>query len=164
MNAPFRRQPDGRYAVKLDPGVRALLATMADQLSATVNPGEEIARRLFPPAYPAGGDADAERAYRMLVDDALVNHHRRAFSILAGTAQLDVLTEPELHAWLSAIGSLRLLLGTRLDVSEDMTPPDPEDPAAPEYSIYDVLSQLQYLLVEIVASELPDEGRPEGIL
>ena len=35
-----------------------------------------------------------------------------------------ILTESELNAWLSAVGSMRLVLGTRLDVSEDMAPPD----------------------------------------
>ena len=56
------------------------------------------------------------------------------------------------------------MLGTRLDVSEDMEPPDPEDPTAPEYALYELLGQLQYLMVEVLAAELPDEGRPEGAL
>ena len=84
--------------------------------------------------------------------------------MLAATAQADILTEPELNAWLSAVGSLRLVLGTRLDVSEDMEAPDPEDPTAPEYALYELLGQLQYLMIEVLAAELPDEGRPEGEL
>jgi hypothetical protein len=59
---------------------------------------------------------------------------------------------------------MRLVLGTRLDVSEDMAPPDPEDPTAPEYALYELLGQLQYLMVEVLAAGLPPEGRPEGIL
>ena len=54
------------------------------------------------------------------------------------------------------------MLGTRLDVSEDMEAPDPEDPTAPEYALYELLGQLQYLMVEVLAAGLPDEGRPEG--
>ena len=83
---------------------------------------------------------------------------------MAETAQSDILTESELTAWLSAVGSLRLVLGTRLDVSEDMEPPDPEDAAAPEYALYELLGQLQFLMIEVLAAELPDEGRPEGAL
>ena len=59
---------------------------------------------------------------------------------------------------------MRLVLGTRLDVSEDMAPPDPEDPTAPEYALYELLGQLQYLMIEVLAADLPEEGRPEGAL
>ena len=97
-------------------------------------------------------------------DSALVNHHRQAFAVVAETAEADTLSEAELEAWLSAVGSMRLVLGTRLDVSEDMTPPDPADPTAPEYALYELLGQLQYLMIEVLAADLPEEGRPEGAL
>ncbi len=57
---------------------------------------------------------------------------------------------------------MRLVLGTRLDVSEDMSPPESGEPAAVEYALYEYLGGLQYLLIETLADELPDEGRPEG--
>ena len=164
MSAPIRRRRDGRYAIKLDPSVRAVLVTMAEQLSPILGPDEPMTRRLFPPAYAGDDERDHEAEYRRLVDNALVNHHREAFAVMAATAQADILTEPELDAWLSAVGSLRLVLGTRLDVSEDMEAPDPEDPTAPEYALYELLGQLQYLMIEVLAAGLPDEGRPEGPL
>ncbi len=123
-----------------------------------------MTRRLFPPAYPGQDHGRAELEYRNLVDGALINHHREAFAMLAETADADTLSEAELNAWLSAVGSMRLVLGTRLDVSEDMDPPDPDDPTAPEYALYELLGQLQYLMIEVLAAELPDEGRPEGVL
>ncbi len=52
------------------------------------------------------------------------------------------------------------MLGTRLDVSQDMEAPDPEDPTAAEYALYELLGQLQYLMVEVLGAELPDEGEP----
>jgi hypothetical protein len=141
-----------------------VLVTMSEQLAPALSPGEPMTRRLFPPAYAGDDLAGAEIEYRNLVDSALTSHHRQAFAVLAETAQADILTEPELNAWMSAIGSLRLVLGTRLDVSEDMVAPDPEDPMAPEYALYELLGQLQYLMIEVLASQLPDEGRPEGAL
>ncbi len=36
-----------------------------------------------------------------------------------------------------------------------MEPPDPEDPAAPEYALYELLGQLQYLIVEVLAAGAP---------
>ncbi len=40
MSAPIKRRRDGRYAVKLDPGVRAVLVTMSEQLAPVLNPHE----------------------------------------------------------------------------------------------------------------------------
>jgi hypothetical protein len=164
MSAPIKRRRDGRYAVKLDPGVRAVLVTMSEQLAPVLSPHEPMTRRLFPPAYTGADDQGAEHDYRELVDDALVNYHQQAFTVVAETANAEILTESELNSWLSAVGSMRLVLGTRLDVSEDMAPPPPEDPTAPEYALYELLGQLQYLLIEVLSAELPDEGRPEGDL
>jgi len=164
MSTPIRRRRDGRYAVKLDPSVRAVLATMSAQLSPIIGPDERIARRLFPPAYPGESDQGAEQDYRALVDSALVNHHKQAFAVVAETAEADSLSESELDAWLSAVGSMRLVLGTRLDVSEDMDPPEPSDPTAPEFALYELLGQLQFLMIEVLSADLPEEGRPEGAL
>ena len=164
VDRPIRRRRDGRFAVVLDPGVRALLATMAKELSPMLRPDEPMSRRLFPPAYTGRDERRSERDYRSLVDSALISHHQEAFAVTAATADAEILDESELNAWLSAIGSMRLVLGTRLDVSEDMDPPDPEDPTAPEYALYELLGQLQYVIVDVLAAELPDEGRPEGDL
>ena len=164
MTAPFRRRRDGRYVVKLDPGVRAVLATLSQQLIPTLDADDPMNRRLFPPAYPDAGQAQEEREYRNLVDGALVNHHRQAFAVLAETARSETLSEVEIHAWLSSIGSMRLVIGTRLDVSEGMAEPAPDAPAAPEYALYELLGQLQFLIVEVLAAGLPPEGRPDRIL
>ena len=106
----------------------------------------------------------AEQEYRQLVDSALVNHHVRSLETLVATAEAESLSEEEFGAWLDAVGSLRLVLGTRLDVHEDMDAPDPQDPQAAEYSLYVFLGELQELMVQILAEVLPDEGRPEGAL
>ena len=164
MSAPIKRRRDGRIAVKLDPSVRALLVTMAEQLSPVIGPDEPMTKRLFPPAYPGDTDEQAESEYRQLVDTALASHHRQALAVMAETAEADTLTEAEFASWLSAIGAMRLIIGTRLDVSENMVEPAPEDPTAPEYALYELLGQLQYLMVEVLAAGLPPEGRPEGIL
>jgi Domain of unknown function (DUF2017) len=164
LSAPIKRRRDGRFTVKLDPSIRALLVTMAGQVSPVIGPGEPMTKRLFPPAYPDDTDERAESEYRQLVDTALENHHREALAVMAQTAEADTLSEAELNSWLSAVGSLRLIIGTRLDVSEDMEPPGPEDETAPEYALYELLSQLQYLMVEVLAADLPDEGRPAGAL
>ena len=164
MSSPIRRRRDGRFAIRLDANVRAVLVNLAQQLTPALDPDNPMTRRLFPPAYPGRGDEKAEQEYRSLVDSALANHHRQALTVMAETANAETLSESEMHAWLSAVGSLRLVLGTRLDVCEDMEPPPPEDPSAGEYVLYEFLGELQYLLIDVLAAELPDGGRPEGVL
>jgi Domain of unknown function (DUF2017) len=163
VSAPIRRRRDGRYTVRLDGNVRTVLASLAQQLGPAVEQHDPMTRRLFPPAYPGSVDHEAEQAYRDLVDTALVNHHRDALRVLVETSGAETLSESELHAWLSGVESLRLVLGTRLDVSEDMTPPSPDDPSAAEYGLYEFMGELQQLIVETLAADLPDDGREDAI-
>ncbi|HVC66228.1 MAG TPA: DUF2017 family protein [Acidimicrobiales bacterium] len=164
MSSTIRRRRDGRYVIRLDANTRIVLADLARQLPAAIASRDPMVRRLFPPAYPTPELAGAERDYRELVDTALVNHHTQALEVLVATARAETLSGSEFHSWLDAIGSLRLVLGTRLDVHEDMGVPDPEDPMAAEYALFVFLGELQYLMVEALADDLPDEGRPEGDL
>jgi len=164
LSPPIKRRRDGRYVLRLDANARVVLANLAAQLPEALATADPMVRRLFPPAYTADDQAAAERDYRELVDAALVNHHTSSLETLVATAEADSLSEEEFNAWLDAIGSLRLVLGTRLDVHEDMEPPDPQDPKATEYELFAFLGELQYLMVEILAEDLPDEGRPEGPL
>jgi hypothetical protein len=57
-------------------------------------------------------------------------------------------------AWLRAVNDVRLLLGTRLDVSEDpaQRKVSPDDPRAPGFALYDYLSLLTQELVEALDS------------
>ena len=164
MSSPIKRRRDGRYVVRLDANARVVLANLAAQLPEALASRDPMVRRLFPPAYTSDDQTAAERDYRELVDAALVNHHTRSLETLMATAEADSLSDVEFGAWLDAIGSLRLVLGTRLDVHEDMEAPDPQDPMAAEYQLFIFLGELQYLMVEILAEDLPDEGRPEGAL
>ena len=164
MSSPIKRRRDGRYVLRLDANARIVLANLAAQLPEALASRDPMVRRLFPPAYTADDQTAAERDYRGLVDAALVNHHTHSLETLVATAEADSLSEEEFGAWLDAIGSLRLVLGTRLDVHEDMEAPDPQDPMATEYELFAFLGELQYLMVEILAEDLPDEGRPEGPL
>ena len=164
FGAPLRRRRDGRYAVDVDPKLRTVLASVAQQLGPMIDADDPATTRLFPPAYVGEDTAADEEGYRALVDGALRNHHHRALDVLVATASAETLTGEELDAWLSAIGSMRLVLGTRLDVSEDMEPPEAGDPRETEYAVYDLLGMVQAAIIEELASGLPDEGAPERAL
>ena len=48
-----------------------------------------------------------------------------------------------------ARGEADVALGTRLEVTEEMAEPDPEDPDAPAYVVYLWLTELQNVLIEV---------------
>ena len=163
---PISRRSDGRYDVRVDPGVRAVLAAVATQVAGMLEHDRASTVRVFPPAY-VGDDAEAaanERSYRELVDTALRAHHHEVLELVVTTAEHDTLSAEELGAWLSAVETMRLTLGTRLDVSEEMRTPHPSDPTAPEFAVYELLGAVQTAIVDALAAELPDDGRPEGAL
>lgn len=143
-----RRTRRGDFDVKLPAEERALLRDLAPQLRALldVDLDDPSLRRLFPVAYP--DDPERDREYRQLVGDELLERRRASLDTLVATIEATRLSEDELLAWMGAINDLRLVLGTRLDVSEDMDPiPAPDDPDAPMLVLYGYLG---YLLESII--------------
>ena len=70
----------------------------------------------------------------------------------------DRLTEAELESWLGALESLRLVVGTQLDITEESYGFfDPADPDAPRLALYHWLSWLQEEVVQALASALPPD-------
>jgi hypothetical protein len=155
----FRRrlvQPnrDGGFDVRLDDPSRDVLRSVAAQLRELLDVAldDPQLKRLFPVAY--ADDPDREEEYRLLVRDELAERRRAALDTLSATADSVHLTEEELLAWMGAVNDLRLVIGTRLDVSEEMDPlPDPSDPEAPLLALYGFLGYLLETIVEALSSE-----------
>ena len=105
--------------------------------------------RLFPDAYSAA-DSDLAAEYRRLMTDDLRERHRAALETLAAGSHAQRIDEAELYAWMTALTQLRLVLGTRLGITEDTFPPE-DDPA---YGVYSYLSWLQEQAVEALSSRL----------
>jgi Domain of unknown function (DUF2017) len=142
------RTGEGEYRITLSAGERELLRSLPAELRVRleVEPEDPALRRLFPPAYE---DAEEEVEYRRLMRDELLDGRRQALTVLEETTDRERLDEEELHAWLGALNDLRLVLGTRLGVSEELYEgePDPRDPRAPELALYLYLTWLQEELV-----------------
>ncbi len=146
---PVRRDRRGRYQVNLSAPERQLLALLPGQLAELLaEPDDPALRRLFPPAYSEPTDAEHEDEYRRLMQEDLLERHRAALDTLARTADATQLSEEELLAWLHSLNSLRLVLGTRLDVTED---DDPADTSTPERQVYLLLGWLEESVVEALA-------------
>jgi hypothetical protein len=150
----IKRKGDG-FAIKLPEEERELLASLPGQLvellDATAGDAEALSdpaiARLFPDAYSAA-DTDLADEYRRLMTDDLRERHRASLETLAAGAHAERVEEGELYAWMTALTQLRLVLGTRLGITEDMNPPE-DDPA---YGVYSYLSYLQEVIVEALSS------------
>jgi hypothetical protein len=146
---PVERTPQGDYLLALSRDERELLRSLPGQLRALLDedPDAPALERLFPPAYE--DDPEEESEYRRLVHGELLEGRRAALATLEATADRERLTEDELQAWLGALNDLRLVLGTRLGVTEETYEDefDPRDPHAPELAVYGYLTWLQDALV-----------------
>ncbi|HEV7656095.1 MAG TPA: DUF2017 domain-containing protein [Mycobacteriales bacterium] len=130
-------------------GGPAGLAGYADEPE---TPEDPALARLLPDAYR--DDPDAAGEFRRLTETSLRRDKVTAADRLLATLPGDGPGEVRLDAdttesWLATINDVRLALGTRLEVSEEMAEPDPEDPDAPAYVVYLWLTELQGVLIEV---------------
>lgn len=150
LNPIFPRrliQPDkqGGYRIRLDADERELLRNLAPQFIELLDdPSQPVLERLFPPAYSDPEHLEKQDEYRRLMQEDLVDRHREELELLATTASSETLTEEQLLAWSRALNSLRLVLGTHLDVSEE---DDSPRAATPDDALYQWLT---YLLGEVI--------------
>jgi len=148
------RVRDDTFRVRLPAEERKLLSSMPAQLHGLIDSGDDSVRRLFPPAYADDRRADDE--YRRLVGASLLDGKLAALSELERTADAERLTESEVASWLDALESLRLVLGTQLDVTEETYGAfDPTHPEAQRLALYHWLSWLQEEVVQALATTLP---------
>ena len=133
----------------MGPSLRAILVDRAT----SIEPGEdEAVDRLFPEAYPDDDERQAE--FRLLAHDQLLESHLGALAVLEETVDADRLDEEQLLAWMRALNHVRLVLGVRLEVTEDRDewPRSPRDPRAAAFAVYDYLTYLQGEIIEVLAS------------
>jgi hypothetical protein len=144
----FRRDADGSVRLSFLPHEVALLRELLGELEVLLdNPEDPDLRRLFPPAH---ADREREEQYRSLVADELLAGRSKALATMRETLEQHTLDPDEADAWLRALNDLRLVLGTRLDVSEeiDWEAVDLQDPRGRDLAVYGYLSWLQEQLVE----------------
>lgn len=142
-----KRVRGGRFALRISGAERDVLRSLPAQLRQLIT-GHDVGanpdlRRLFPTAYPDDPEKAAE--YDAMVRDDLVAQRLAAIDVMERTIDSDRLSEEELLAWLSSINDLRLVLGTRLDVAEDLSELDvtADDPRAESLALYAYLSILE---------------------
>ena len=131
---------DGTYKVRLADWERELLEDLPRQLTELLATDDPSLRRLFPAAYHADAERDAE--YQRFMREEILASRMAAAQTLQRSAKAEVLTENDLLAWMGSMNAIRLVLGTQLDVTEETITLDPEDPRAPVFGVYGWLGML----------------------
>ncbi len=114
--------------------------------------------RLFPPAYP--DDPLQNLEFETNLGATPRSGKLEALDVVERTANASTLTEDELLAWIGAVNDLRLVLGTRIEITEEATDEDfPEgDPRHDSYRAYLFLGYLLQEMLEAVGA--PEGNRP----
>jgi Domain of unknown function (DUF2017) len=144
-----RRTRGGAIRVDLPAQEKEVLRHVLPQLREllTVGSADDRTRRLFPTAFP--DDPDAEAEYRAYMHGELVSSRLEALDTIESTLEARDLNEEQAVAWLQSINSVRLVLGSLLEVSEDLDVEDlPED--HPEIEGFVLYGYLSLLLDELV--------------
>ena len=135
----------GAYRLSMSENDRAVLRELAPQfVSLLEDPEQPVVKRLFPPAYSDPAHAEHQEEYRRLMLEDLVERHRAEFELLAETSNAETLTEEQLLAWSRAVNSIRLILGTYIDVSEE------DEGRTPETTEEALYHWLTYVLGEAI--------------
>ena len=147
---PVTRLDATSYSLNIDASDRTTLNGLLDQLRDVLmhDSSSDIARRLFPAAYHQ--DEQHEQEYQRLMRDELLSSRLASLSLTStllereSVADKVVLTADELDALMRSINSLRLVLGTLLDVDEDEFEAglNEDDPAYGQYQLYSYLGWL----------------------
>ena len=128
-------------------------------------PTDRALARLLPNAY--GDDPEAASDFRRYTEADLragkIAHAEAMLATLPETDARIVLDREQADAWLFALNDLRLALGTRLEVTEDLDPddldgPDGDDERLHGLEVFDWLGLVQETLVEHLAPR-PDPGQ-----
>jgi hypothetical protein len=151
LDARIHRSGDDTFVLRLPPEERELLhdlrAQLRDMLVADADDPSMV--RLFPPAYAPNEDAHNQE-YKRLMGDDLLAMRLNALDVMESSLEAEVLDEDQVLACLGCLNDLRLVLGTRLEITEDeVEDVSPDDPRAQGFALYYYLS---WLVEQIVAA------------
>jgi hypothetical protein len=143
-----------------------LLTELIDSLDADPAPGDAVHDRLYPAAY---ADRESEEGFREMTETSLrtdritraqeclaelVEAPSRSSGLARRVRQEIELSDAEADRWMRVLNDLRLVIGTRLGVTEEdetLDSLDPDDPQALSYVMYGWLTAMQDTLVRVLA-------------
>jgi hypothetical protein len=152
-----KRTRRGDYELHIPQVEREILRTLPGELRKVLSSADPARSRLFPPAY--GDDTERNEEFEQLVGDDLMAQRMGSIEVMEATIDAQRVDEDQLLAWLGAINDLRLVLGTRLDVTEDDPIEVPDtDPRVGAYALYYYLGWLEEQVVAELAAGVDPAG------
>ena len=153
---PVVARENDLFEITLTVDERSTLLSFVDQLSdiLAMGPDDARLRRLFPTAYHENPDHDAE--YQGYMRDELTQSRSASIAVVKEVLEsTDLITAAQLHAFMTVLNNLRLVLGTLLDVGEDDFEDDIDenDPAFGQWQLYGYLGWLMEWTISALSSE-----------
>lgn len=156
QSGPIEQIEIGLFALNLTADERSTLLGFVDQLNEVIaSPADDPrVRRLFPTAYHDNPEHDAE--YQGFMREELTQSRRASIDTVRSVLVSDEpMTEAQLYSFMTVLNSLRLVLGTLLDVDEgedlDLIPED--SPAFGQAQLYEYLGWLLEWTVSALSGE-----------
>jgi hypothetical protein len=159
------RTGDDEIALRLTAAERSILEGLLEDLDAAIAapapdgpPADPVRRRLYPSAVPHDELADA--SFRRLVQADIEAGRRDRLGVVRATLDSATIDDGTADAWLHTLNDLRLVMGTRLEVTDETEsrPLDPRDPDVAAKTVYAYTGWLLGQFVDVLAASLPDDG------
>ena len=156
---PFARTRKGDFRLDLEPHERETLAHLAREfrglLTARTPSSDPSLQRLFPPAYP--DDPLQNFDYERVAGADLLSGRLDGLDTVERTAGAERLREDEVLTWMRVLNDIRLVMGSRLDITEETSFEDFEDDeeAAVAFELYAYLTWLVDTAVEALGDPAP---------
>ena len=147
------------YVLNLDRDEIGLLTRLLGELTSLLGSDDPevqpLLRRLFPPAYHLADNAEAEAEYQRFMRDELLTSRRDGIDqVVKVLDEGSALDDIGLERFMQSLNSVRLVLGTLLDVDEGHDPsavPD-DHPMVGEHHLYSYTSWLLECSVQAASS------------
>lgn len=152
QSGPVEAVGDGTFVINLDEHDRHTMIGFVEQLDELLlsDRSDPRLRRLFPVAYHNDPEHDAE--YQKYMHDELRQSRAQSIAVVKEALEsANPITEAQLHGLMMVLNSLRLVLGTLLDVDESTDTDDIEE-SDPLYGQAQLYGYLGWLLEWTVAA------------
>lgn len=140
LTSRFRRRRDGSFTLRWDARDRAVIADAIAELRGLMSSDDPAIARLFPSPY--GDDAERNAGWDVLVRGELIERRLDALQRVESMFDRRTCSADELSALMRSVNDARLVVGTRLDVSEDGPPLDMTASEASAYRLYEHLTSI----------------------
>ncbi len=150
-HSPIRRISEDQFRNLLREEEKELLKILPELVEEAIRMNSPYVTRLFPPTYPF--DDSAQAKVEKCRSDSLAKQHMEVLGGFTKSINQEILSVQDVATWVEALNDIRLLMGTALDVYEDMDLPSENDPKFGDFVIYNYLAWLQSSLLEFLAHE-----------